>query len=155
MLPGAAQDPLDPSSAINTPVGVLFYSICATNDLIATKGELSYGNRFTIFAGSADDVALNAGVERIQGDSPRRKARAPLLPDHWGTTPLVTVHNTLDPAVPFRHELNYSALVAHENKSELLTVFPVPSYGHCKFTTEEILGAFAFLVQQATKQTGR
>jgi hypothetical protein len=68
--------------------------------------------------------------------------------------PLVMLHNTLDPAVPFRHELIYSALVALQHRTRFLTVLPVPTYGHCEFTADQILGAFALMVQQATGKIG-
>lgn len=63
----AARDPLDPAnSAVTTAVGVLFYSIFGTNDLIATAGGMPYDNRLTRYRGSADNRALNAGVERVR-----------------------------------------------------------------------------------------
>lgn len=65
---GTALDPVDPTSAIETAISVLFYSIWGTNDLIATTGGMPYGNRSTTYAGSGDDIALNAGVERIKAD---------------------------------------------------------------------------------------
>jgi hypothetical protein len=66
----------------------------------------------------------------------------------------VTIHNKLDPIVPFRHEENYGDLVAKTGSSQFLTVVRVESYGHCDFTTEKIFGAFQLLLQQATGQTG-
>ena len=44
--------------------------------------------------------------------------------------PLVTLHNLLDPIVP------------------------VPGYGHCEFTTAQVLGAFGTMIQQAMGFTG-
>jgi hypothetical protein len=58
----------------------------------------------------------------------------------------------LDPVVPFQHEQIYTSLVASAGSSSFLTVIPVPRYGHCNFTTQEIAGAFTLLVQQASVQ---
>ena len=135
---------------------MLSYNIFGTNDIIATSGGIPYDNRFRIYRGSTNDVALNRGVERIKGD-PRAELYAFRFYQTTGelNQPLVTLHNTLDPAVPFRHELTYSALGALQRKLRFLSVLPVPTYGHCEFTTEQILGAFALLVQQANQPMGR
>lgn len=68
--------------------------------------------------------------------------------------PLVTLHNLLDPIVPFDHELIYRGLVAGQQKSRFLTAIPVPGYGHCEFTTAQVLGAFGTMIQQAMGFTG-
>jgi hypothetical protein len=110
---GAAIDPNDPRTAVETAVGLLFYSIWETNDIIATTGGIPYDNLSTVYVGSADDAALNAGVERIKGD-PRAQSYTRRYYQTTGELqrPTVTLHNTLDPIVPFQHEVNYSRLVA-------------------------------------------
>jgi pimeloyl-ACP methyl ester carboxylesterase len=148
---GAAVDLENPSTAIETAVSLLFYSIWETNDIITTTGGIPYDNRSTVYVGSADDAALNAGVERIKGD---RRAQT-YTRRFYQTTgelqrPVVTLHNTLDPIAPFQHEMNYSQLVATAGASDFLTEVPVEGYGHCNFTTEEILRAFGLMVQQST-----
>jgi pimeloyl-ACP methyl ester carboxylesterase len=150
---GAALDPVDPTSAIGTALGVLFYSIWETNDLIATTGGMPYGNLSTTYEGSVDDAALNAGVERIKAD---RRAQN-YSRRFYQTTgelqrPLVALHNTLDPIAPFQHEVNYTELVTKAGATQFLTVLQVESYGHCNFSPEQIFGAFALMVQQATTE---
>lgn len=152
---GAALNPQDPSSAVTTAVGVLFYSIWGTNDLIATAGGMPYDNQSTIYSGSFNDTALNAGVERVDADG---RAQA-YMRRFYQTTgelqrPLVTLHTTLDPLVPFQHEVIYSGLAAQAGNSNLLTVIPITRYGHCNFSAQEVLGAFGLLVQQAAAQAG-
>ena len=66
----------------------------------------------------------------------------------------MTLHNLLDPIVPFDHELIYRGLVAGQQKSRFLTAVPVPGYGHCEFTTDQVLGAFGTMIQQAAAFTG-
>jgi len=150
---GAALDPADSASAISTAVSVLFYNIWGTNDLITTAGGIPYDNRSTIYIGSLNDALLNAGVERIQSDG---RARAYLGRFYQPTgvlqRPLVTLHNTLDPVVPIKHELIYTNLAASTGSGSFLTAIPVPGYGHCNFTTQEILGAFSLLVQKVAAQ---
>jgi pimeloyl-ACP methyl ester carboxylesterase len=148
---GAALDPLDSTSTVRTALSVLFYSIWGTNDLIATAGGMPYDNQSTVYVGSFNDVALNAGVERVQSDG---RAQA-YMRRFYQTTgelqrPLVTLHNTLDPVVPFQHEVIYGGLAAQAGNSNFLTVIPVARYGHCNFNAQEVLGAFGLLVQQAS-----
>lgn len=143
----------DPTSTVKTAISILFYSIWGTHDLIATTGGMPYDNQSTVYFGSFDDVALNAGVERVQSDG---QARA-YMRRFYQTTgelqrPLVTLHNTLDPVVPFQHEYIYQDLVAKAGRSNFLTVFSVPGYGHCNFSAEEVVHAFAVLVEQASAQ---
>jgi pimeloyl-ACP methyl ester carboxylesterase len=149
----AAIDLADPSSVITTALSLLFYSIFNTNDQIATAGGIPYDNSSTTYVGSTNDAALNAEVERIESDG-RARAYARRFYQPTGTLhgPLVTLHNTLDPVVPFGHEDTYSDLVAQKHKSAFLSILPVDSYGHCDFTAQEVFDAFALMVQQAEAQ---
>jgi pimeloyl-ACP methyl ester carboxylesterase len=151
----AARDPHDPAaSAVTTAVSVLFYSIFGTNDLLATADGNPYDNRFTRYRGSANDAALNAGVERVQSDATAR-AYVRTFYDTTGQLqrPLVTLHTTLDPVVPFRHELIYTGKVLLAGRSHNLITLPVPRYGHCNFTIDEVLGAFALLLLRSTGES--
>ena len=148
---GAAFDPLDPASTVTTAVGVLYYSIWGTNDLVAAANGMPYDNQSTVYYSPlVDNAALNAGVERVQAD-PRAQSymRRYYQPTGELQRPMVTLHNTLDPAVPFQHEVIYGGLVAATGRSNFFTAFPVPTYGHCNFTADQVLMAFAYLVQQA------
>jgi pimeloyl-ACP methyl ester carboxylesterase len=148
-----AFDPAEPSSFIATALSLLFYSIFGTNDQIATAGGIPDDNQSTTYAGSLDDTALNAEVERIEADG-RALSYARRFYQPTGTLhgPLVTLHNTLDPVVPFQHEVNYGRLVAQKHKSTFLITRPVDGYGHCDFTAQEVFDAFALMVQQAEAQ---
>ncbi len=143
----AAQDPNNATSALTTSVAILFYSIWGTGDLIATAGGMPFENRVRRYVGSEDDAALNAGVERIASSrSARNYLRDFYEPTGNVRRPLVTLHTSLDPVVPFRHELLYTVRALLAGRLANLTVLPVHRYGHCTFTIEETLGAFALLV---------
>jgi hypothetical protein len=146
-------DLADPTSAITTALSLLFYSIFGANDQIATAGGIPYDNRSTTYVGSTNDAALNNEVERVETDG-RARAYARRFYQPIGNlhAPLVTLNNTADPVVPFQHEVNYSTLVAQKSKSAFLSVIPVPRYGHCNFTSQEVIQAFALMVQQAEAQ---
>jgi pimeloyl-ACP methyl ester carboxylesterase len=149
----AALDPADPSSAVETSLSVLFYSIWATNDIIDVAGGQPYGNVFRWYTGSSRDLALNKGVERVRSDS----AAVDYMKDFYEPTgrlsrPLVTLHTTLDGQVPFSHEVRYLARTVLSGKGRFLTVLPVTRYGHCNFTLDEILGAFGLMILKSSLQ---
>jgi hypothetical protein len=142
---GAAFDAGDPTSIGNTTLGILFYSIYGTNDLVATAGGMPYDNQDTWYLGSFDDGALNAGVERVESDGRARAyVRRAYQPTGELYVPLVTLHNTLDPVVPFWHEGLYAGA-----GSPWFASNSVPSYGHCEFDTLQVLGAFNELLMRA------
>jgi pimeloyl-ACP methyl ester carboxylesterase len=138
-----ASDPVDPGTYFPTTLGVLFYSIWGTNDLIATAGGMPYHNQDTWYIGSFDDGALNLGVERVESDGRARAyVRRAYQPTGELYVRLVTLHNILDPVVPFWHEGLYAGA-----GSPWFVSIPVAGYGHCQFTAEEVLAAFGILVE--------
>lgn len=151
----AALDVADPAnSALSTSLQTLFYSIWETPDTIATAGGNPYGNRITRYRGSADDRLLNHNVERVTADA----AAVKYMLRYYQTTgylqrPLVTLHTTQDPQVPFNHELIYYNLVLSKGRLGYLTILPVFRYGHCNFTPGEALGAFGLLLAKTGLST--
>jgi pimeloyl-ACP methyl ester carboxylesterase len=151
---GAARDPQNVmNSSVLTALAVLHYSIWATNDLIATAGGMPYDNQTTVYSGSFNDVALNAGVERVDSDG---RALA-YMRRFYQTTgelqrPLVTLHNLYDPIVPYHHEQIYAGLAAQAGTGHLfLPLASQQAYGHCNFTSQEIGMAFGALIQASAQ----
>jgi pimeloyl-ACP methyl ester carboxylesterase len=144
----AALDENDPtSSAIQTSIEVLFYSIWETNDLVSTAGGVPYENRSTWYSGSNVDDALNQGIERVASDRiARRYMQKYYRPSGKLKRPLVAIHTTQDPVVPFNHELMYLEKVTSHGRLRYYTLLPVQRYGHCTFTLEEVLGAMTVLL---------
>jgi hypothetical protein len=59
----------------------------------------------------------------------------------------VTLHTTLDEDVPFSHELLYLAKVRPTGRGRFIPL-PVFRYGHCNFTTQEIVFGLGLLLLQ-------
>ena len=144
----APTDPADPRTIKGTALGILWYSFRGTNDAIGKLRGSPFGNLDRVYAGSSNDPALNAGVERfaVTADPVRiasLQTSARLL------RPLVTIHTTGDPIVPssqqsiYRNRLGFVSRLLH-------TKITIERYGHCSFTDAEILGAFAVLVLQVS-----
>jgi pimeloyl-ACP methyl ester carboxylesterase len=149
----AAVDPTDLTTAGETAILLLSYAVLGANDLKATAGGIPFDNRSTTYRGSTNDAALNARVERITADAGARAyVRQFYEPTGNLQDPLVTIHNLLDPLAPFIEELEYSVRIAKKRKLGFLTVLPVGGYGHCDFTTQQVLQAFTLMVQKAGGQ---
>lgn len=145
---GVARDPADPAGSAAMSAGAsLWYNVWASNDLFVTAGGNPYGNRVTLYRGSLNDLALNRGVERVSAD-PAALAwvRTWYQPSGHLQNPLVTLHTTLDPVVPYSHERIYAARALLAGSASNLTVLPVQRYGHCAFELNEILAGFGWLL---------
>ena len=143
---GAAYDPANLDTIGETAAHVLTYNIISTADAAVKLGGNPYGNRFKLYLGSSNDLRLNLRVERFAAS-----AAAVAEMNKYETTGnltrrLVTLHTTADDLVPFVHEPLYLAKVFLTGHSGLLPL-PVNRYGHCNFTTNELLTAFALTVQ--------
>jgi pimeloyl-ACP methyl ester carboxylesterase len=143
-------------NAALTVVGVLWYNIFATLDARARLGGQPFDNSTRVYAGSADDAALNAGVARFTADA---AARARVASDFETsgalTVPVVTLHTTGDPIVPFEQEALYGAKVQQAGAAGLLTQSQADRYGHCEFESAEVFGAFSSLVARVAADSVR
>jgi hypothetical protein len=139
-----------PDEAANCAQDILAYSVFGTNDLLDTAGGWPVSNVEKEYTGSVDDAALNALIERFDAD-PAASAYANLYyrPSGLLQRPLVTLHTTRDPGVPYRHELIYFTRTAFLGTDDLLTVLPVDRTGHCAFTAPEVLGGLGALLLQS------
>jgi pimeloyl-ACP methyl ester carboxylesterase len=149
---GAALNPANSATAVSTALSILWYSVFGTNDLLSTAGGMPYDNRATVYSGSADDAALNAGVERVPGiGQAKLYLQLYFQPTGILLRPLVTLHNPLDPVVPYQHEIIYQKLVTRMGFGKHFTsIQGTTPYGHCNFSADEINAAFATLVQKAS-----
>jgi hypothetical protein len=96
---------------------------------------MPYDNSGTLYAGSSDDAAVNAGVVRYVADP-----SATAYVDHHYTPsgdlriPVITLHTTRDPIVPIFHERMYAAAVQSSGASAFLLQRTVNAFGHCGFS---------------------
>jgi pimeloyl-ACP methyl ester carboxylesterase len=143
----AAYDPAQPATILNTTLDVLWYNVSGTNDEVQKLGGNPYGNRLKWYSGSSNDLRLNLGVERFTASFAARQAVRAYETSGALPIPLVTLHTTADDLVPFSHELLYAAKVDPFARGQFLPV-PVTRYGHCNFTTNEVVGSLLLLVSQ-------
>jgi pimeloyl-ACP methyl ester carboxylesterase len=132
---------------IGSILGALFLAIVGADDLLDRTHDTFVDNSETVYTGSLDDTALNAGVDRFEAtQAARNYLERWYLPEGDLEIPVLTVHTTMDPIVPLFHEPAYAQIVATAGKSELLVQRVVDRYGHCAFAPQEQIAAFLDLV---------
>jgi pimeloyl-ACP methyl ester carboxylesterase len=153
---GAPVDPSDPNTIGETTLGILWYNVFATNDATDKLGGRPFDNLDRVYANPlnpAMDDLLNAGVERYKAQPSALEEMAA----YYETSgllmrPLVTMHTTGDPIVPFWHQDLYTAKVLGNNPLSPYVPIAVDRYGHCSFTVPEILNGFGTVVYMSTGQ---
>lgn len=146
----APVDPGDVKTVAETILGILRYNIIGTNNAISVLGGQPFDNTRRWYSGTGsfrEDWRLNRAVQRISADP----AAATTIDQQYQTTgdlarPIVMLHTTRDPIVPYWHEPIYRLKVFSNGSSLLHSNFPVFRYGHCNFEVSEVQKGFALLV---------
>ncbi len=170
-LVASGKAPFDPANlnktVAATTLGILDYSVKATDDGRATlSGNPEayktdnlgnpYGNTGR-WVGLWTDFSLNSWIKAGNDQFKADPAALDTILDSYETSgkltvPLVTLHTTGDPIVPYWHELLYIFKVWRAGSGLKLISIPIPRYGHCAFTPKEAIFAFALAVFRATGQ---
>lgn len=144
---GIPDEGIDTATLAGTVVALIRYNVLGSADAQARLGGQPYDNADRVYLGSDADEALNDGVERISADP---DARAALQRFETTGDPGVTLsilHTTGDPIVPFFHQPLYEEKAVAAGAAGRLARRDVERFGHCAFTSTEILAAFGELPQ--------
>lgn len=118
-------------------------------DLVQRRldGLNPFDNTETVYAGSHDDAALNAGVERFAPD-PMGVARLAYDADLSGliVAPTVTIHGKDDPTAFVWHQAAYRDRVAAAGRSDLLVQTYTDEAAHSALSSPEYVGVFEALM---------
>jgi len=138
---------LNPANAADAITSVLWYNVFATNDTVSKFGGNPFDNRKRWYSGSLVDILLNLKVARFDVSG----AALNYLENNYQTSgalsrPLVTLHNIWDPVVPYWHESLYAGKAQAAHSDGYLVQVPVARYGHCNFTSAEVLLSFLLMV---------
>ena len=155
-LPFASQAELG-----NSALYVIGFLLRYTNDFVArVNGKTPFDNQSThnqvnVTNNPAVNAflsgQLNAGVERfIAHQAAINYYERNYTPDGRLEIPVLTLHTTRDPAIPFEHEAAFAAAVAGAGRSAWLVQRPIDRWGHCAITPGETATAFADLVAWVT-----
>jgi pimeloyl-ACP methyl ester carboxylesterase len=143
-------DPDHPHTLVDGLLAALWYNLIATNDGIAKFGGQPYDNVESVYRGtdSEDADPLNGSVARFRA-SPEalQSIRKDYTPSGRLARPLVTLHNTLDPVVPYEQAMLYTGRTAANGAlGNLHRPIAIARAGHCTFTPAEIIAAMDLLV---------
>jgi hypothetical protein len=110
-------------------------------------GMNPFSNADTVYSGSDDDAALNAGVERFTAD-PTAVARLAYDADLSGqiVLPTVSIHAKNDPTVYVGVDALYRETVARAGRSDLLVQTFTNESEHSKLSTPEYAGVLEGLM---------
>lgn len=105
-------------------------------------GRNPFDNSQTVYSGSSDDAALNAGVERFTAD-PEGVALLAHDADLTGqiVRPTLTLHALHDPTVSFDVEALYAATVAAAGRSQWLVQVATDEAEHSKLSDASYMTA--------------
>lgn len=132
-----------PFSRIEVVRRLLWYNVIATDDAIVKLTGQPYDNTETVYSGSDDDDALNADIDRYAADD----EALDLMEEAYQSSgdleiPLVTMHTTGDPLVPYAQAEFYAEKIEDAGSDDYYDHFLVDRFEHCLFTDEELLTAF-------------
>jgi len=111
-------------------------------------GRNPFDNAKTVYRGSQDDTALNAGVERFSAD-PAAVAALAYDADLSGliVLPTVTVHARHDPTVSYEAEATYKATVEAAGRGHLLLQALTDESDHSRLRDTTYVSALRVLEQ--------
>lgn len=116
-------------------------------DLVGKANGIPVDTTKTVYSGSSDDAALNAGIDRFAADPNAAAYLAATDPEGRLRRPILEIHNRVDPIVPLNpHREAFFAILSQTGKTDLVFFREVDRYGHCEVTPEEQFQAFNELV---------
>lgn len=140
-------DPADPDTKVATALGLLWYNAFATMDGISTLRGQPFDNTARFYTGSGNDFLLNLLVKRYRANPVAlQEIEANYQTSGRLAAPLVTLHTTGDPIVPYWQEPLYSLKTLRGGSGLLHANLPVFRYGHCRFEPVEALVALGLMV---------
>ena len=132
----------------------LAYDVRGIDDFLGrTHGHSMFDNASTVYVAAAPGLlsesllaAINAGAGRFSATNDAiNYLEKYYVPDGALGVPTVTLHTTRDPLVPFFHETEFAQLVANRQGSGRLLQRSIDGYGHCAFSTTDMVDAFTAL----------
>ena len=132
-------------------VSALSYGVVGMADVLERGGGVPFDNSLTYY----QSPLLSPLATLLLNERVARHVRSTSARQHWWRwaqprgalqIPIVNLHTLADPDVPFAHAVVYDQLTRLAGSREFLLTYPVDRYGHCAFTLEEVVMAFAYLV---------
>lgn len=132
----------------------LAYDVRGIDDFLGrTHGHSMFDNSSTTYVAAYPGLLDDGTLAAVNGAAGRFTATPDALnyldryyvPTGALGVPTITLHTTRDPLVPFFHEGQFAQAVTGQGKAGRLLQRSVDRYGHCAFTTAEMVDAFQAL----------
>jgi pimeloyl-ACP methyl ester carboxylesterase len=141
----------DPRTILETVGGLLWYSFFATDNAKEVLDGQPFDNTRRLYLGSTNDFLLNLRIFRAAADHSALREIA----RHYQTTgklqvPLVSLHTTGDPIVPYWHATLYRLKTLTSKSGFMYSNIPILRYGHANINSTEALAGFALLIMKVT-----
>jgi len=132
----------------------VLFATWVLKDIERRAGGNPFDNRDTIYTGTADDNALNDGVQRYAAD-PGALAylQRYYTPTGHLTRPVLAIHTTYDPVVPPSVVESYALLTRTAGSGDFFVGQYVKHDGHCNVTPQEIERGLNELIEWTEKGT--
>ncbi len=137
------------SNDVAAITAVLWYNVFATNDATSKLGGNPYDNIGRFYTGSSNDALLNAHVARFAESAAALTQVPNYETDGLLLNPLVTLHTTADPVIPFWQETEYFIKVVNEHSLLQLNQLPAYAFGHCNVTSAQAETALLLMLLKA------
>jgi pimeloyl-ACP methyl ester carboxylesterase len=155
VIAGITQTPLPgvtPTEVITSLLTALGFHARGLDDLTdRAQGKTPYGNDDVVYTSSAYAALMgpvNAGVERFSlAANANAWLRNNYEPSGDLQVPVLTLHTTRDPVVPFFHEGLLAAQVQQRGAAANLLQRSISRYGHCSFAVPEMIASLNDLAQ--------
>lgn len=142
-----AFDQNDPATKVASVKELLWYNVYATNDATLKLGGQPFDNQSRNYTGPTDTTLLNQQVPRFTAEPTALTALAANYETSGHLSkPLITLHTTGDPIVPDWQATQYRIKTMQADNLALHQDITVQAYGHCRFSTFDVLNAFNQLV---------
>ena len=151
------QSPLAGANGTELVTSLLYalaYDVRGIDDFLGcAHGHSMFDNSETTYVAAAPGLlpdavlaAVNAGVGRFTATKDAiNYLDKYYVPDGELAFPTITMHTTRDPLVPFFHETEFAQGVSQAHDSRNLLQRSFDRYGHCAFTTAEMVDGFQAL----------
>jgi pimeloyl-ACP methyl ester carboxylesterase len=150
-ITGAPVEREDIAAIAVTAVSILRYNVIGTANAQQRLDGQPFDNTERVYTGSSDDAGLNAGVARFRADAAALAAMNEFETSGHLEVPVVTLHTTGDPIVPYEQQALYAEKVRSAGSTARLNQIEVERHGHCNFEAAEVLGAFSNLIGRLTQ----
>ncbi|MHC1652387.1 alpha/beta hydrolase family protein [Stenotrophomonas maltophilia] len=122
--------------------GTISLHALVLHELATRSGGMPVGNAGVVYRGFGDDVAFNAGVQRINAvPAAQAQVRSTLALTGALTRPLVIQFNHNDPTIVPHMQALYPQLAARAGARPLPRVLPAAGEGHCGFSDTQVIDA--------------